>query len=143
AKDLNPDIVMVSRVTRRDNIKRFISAGVERVVLPEFVGGTKLADAILKPRVTEFLGGTGLKESLVELDDIPVEETSPLANKTLKELRLPQVYGVILAAIERDGELIIPPLADEKVEPGDILFVVGKKEDLVKLRDICKYRKKF
>jgi voltage-gated potassium channel len=135
ARDLNPNITIVSRVTRRTNIKRFIGAGVERVVLPEFVGGTKLADAILKPRVTEFLGGTGLKESLVEMDDMPVEEASPFCGKTLKDLRIPQTYNVILAAIERDGELIIPPMAGDVVKRGDILFMVGKKDDLKRLRE--------
>jgi voltage-gated potassium channel len=140
ARDLNPDITIVSRVTRRTNIKRFIGVGVERVVLPEFVGGTKLADAILKPRVTEFLGGTGLKESLIEMDDMPVEEASPYSGKTIKDLRIPQAYRAILAAIERNGELIIPPLAEDVIKGGDILFTVGKKEDLARLREAIRPR---
>lgn len=137
AKDLNPDLTIVSRVTRKANIKRFIGVGVERVILPEYVGGIKMADALLHPKVADVLGGTGMKESMVQMDDIPVERGSDLIGMTLNEIKIPQEFGVIMAAIERDGDLIVPPMADDEIKKGDILFVVGKKENLKKLRGKC------
>ena len=47
AKDLNPDITVASRANDEKMIRKLLNAGADLVVLPEVVGGIKLANALL------------------------------------------------------------------------------------------------
>jgi len=51
--------------------------------------------------------------------------------KTLIESHLRQDFGVIIVAIKKPtGEMIFNPLPTEKLEGGDVIVVIGKKEGL-------------
>lgn len=64
-----------------------------------------------------------------------VSDKSPLVNKTLREIRLPEETGMRILAIRRKDRCIRPKL-DTRIEIGDILIASGYsegKEDLIKL----------
>ena len=130
AKDLNRDLRIVSRVTRRENIERFLQLGVNKIILPEYIGGLRMVDALLKPRLIKHFGIIGISESAIELDDITVSELSDFVGKSLEEANIPEKYDIVLAAIEREGELIIPPKAEDRIEAGDTLILIGKREGI-------------
>jgi voltage-gated potassium channel len=55
----------------------------------------------------------------------------------LIESHLRQDYGVIIVAIKKlTGEMIFNPVPTETLESGDVIVVLGKKEDLKRMRDI-------
>lgn len=56
-----------------------------------------------------------------------INEKSPLANKTLKEIRLPEETGMRVLAIRRKGKCLRPK-PDSKIEAGDTLIVSGYAE---------------
>ena len=46
-------------------------------------------------------------------------------------------YGVIIVAIKKlSGEMVFNPKPTETLEAGDVIVVLGKKEDLRRMRDI-------
>lgn len=64
-----------------------------------------------------------------------VSDKSPLVNKTLREIRLPEETGMKILAIRRKDRCIRPKL-DTRIEVGDILIASGYsdgREDLIKL----------
>jgi uncharacterized protein with PhoU and TrkA domain len=64
-----------------------------------------------------------------------VAENSPLANKSLKDLKIPEETGMWVLAIKR-GEKCIRPKPDTKIQVSDILIASGYAEgeaDLKKL----------
>lgn len=64
-----------------------------------------------------------------------VSDKSPLVNKTLREIRLPEETGMRILAIRRKDRCIRPKL-DTRIEIGDILIASGYSEgmeDLIKL----------
>ncbi|MGD9634263.1 MAG: SLC13 family permease [Pirellulales bacterium] len=72
-----------------------------------------------RPRLTDWLG----EYQLVEREHrVKVEAGSPLAGKTLSEIRLRDTSGASLIAIERAGKLE-QPHANSELHAGDILFV--------------------
>ncbi len=64
-----------------------------------------------------------------------VSDKSPLVNKTLREIHLPEETGMRILAIRRKDRCIRPKL-DTRIEIGDILIASGYsegREDLIKL----------
>ena len=58
-----------------------------------------------------------------------------IAGKTLKELDLVKRTGCIIAAIVRNGEVIVPK-ADLELKKGDVVFIIGSEEGLKKLEEM-------
>ena len=65
-----------------------------------------------------------------QLFEIPVQPF--MIDKTLKELRLPDKYNVIVAGIMKDNKYS-RPIPDEKFRPEDRLLVTGTNEDIEKM----------
>lgn len=61
---------------------------------------------------------------------------SPLIAKTLGESCLKERFGVTVALIERGGLRIMVPNRDERLLPGDALFLIGTEDQLLAARDV-------
>jgi K+ transport systems, NAD-binding component len=98
--------------------------GVDRVVYPEKEMAIRVAHSLL---VGEFIEEIpiGEKHSLFELKAFDF-----MLGKTLRELDIRKRFGVSVLAIKRGENLIVNPMGDEKVLPGDILVVLGTTEQL-------------
>jgi trk system potassium uptake protein TrkA len=98
--------------------------GVDRVVYPEKEMAIRVAHSLL---VGEFIEEIpiGEKHSLFELKAFDF-----MLGKTLRDLDIRRRFGVSVLAIKRGENLIVNPVGDEKVLPGDILVVLGTTEQL-------------
>ena len=98
--------------------------GVDRVVYPEKEMAIRVAHSLL---VGEFIEEIpiGEKHSLFELKAFDF-----MLGKTLGELDVRRRFGVSVLAIKRGENLIVNPMGDEKILPGDILVVLGTTEQL-------------
>lgn len=76
--------------------------------------------------------GYGLKDYVSE---VVVTPTSSLAGQTIKSSRIQRAYDVDVLELIRDDNHFPPPLADKRLEPGDILLVRGGREDLLRIRE--------
>lgn len=68
------------------------------------------------------------------LAEFTMTSYSPLVLKTLQQSGIKEEFGVTLAMIERGGRRILAPTRDEKLLPGDKLFLIGADEPLAKAR---------
>jgi K+ transport systems, NAD-binding component len=98
--------------------------GVDRVVYPEKEMAIRVAHSLLAGEFIEEIP-IGEKHSLFELKAFDF-----MLGKTLRELDVRKRFGVSVLAIKRGENLIVNPLGDEKVLPGDILVVLGTTEQL-------------
>ncbi len=116
--------------------------GADRVVFPEREMGVRLARSLTSPMVFDYLELPG--------DFSIVEFAAPKAfiGKSLKTLDIRRKHGVNVIAIRRKepevvegGELsirehtIVAPGADEEIQDGDILVILGKTQNIEKLKD--------
>jgi uncharacterized protein with PhoU and TrkA domain len=95
----------------------------------------EIAEVVLRGIETHPVLKLAIKEADETVTHVRVTEDSPLANKTLKEARIPEETGMWVLAIKR-GEKCIRPKPDSKIEVGDILIASGYaegEEDLKKL----------
>jgi uncharacterized protein with PhoU and TrkA domain len=78
-----------------------------------------------------------LAESDAIIEQVHVSEKSISINKTLKELLLPK--EALISAIKRDDEVIIPD-GNTKILVDDIITIIGKKNDVQKVKNKFKIK---
>ena len=64
------------------------------------------------------------------LMDATLDPRTTLAGKTVGELNFRERYGIELAGIEREGQPVGTDLADERLQIGDALLLLGPRDRL-------------
>ena len=139
AKELNPNIYVLSRSEDETSGHRLTNAGADRVISPYNVGGMRMAMAILRPAMLDFIEITTRRESLeLQMEELLVCDASPVTGKSLKESEIRQRYGLIVVAVEKpSGQTIFNPAANYIIEKGDKLVTLGEDANLVKFSQVC------
>ncbi|MFN3505771.1 MAG: potassium channel family protein [Caldimicrobium sp.] len=140
ARSLNPQLYIIARADNPEVEKKLYQAGANRVFLPYVIGARKMALGILKPNVMDFIDITSPElQTELQIEEILVEERSPLAEKTIRKSNIREQTKAIILAIKRHtGDLILNPGPDEKILPNDILIVLGEKNRLEILSNLAK-----
>jgi voltage-gated potassium channel len=140
AKGLNPNLYIVARSGEEGAEHKLKRAGADKVVSPYHIGGLRIAHTVLKPTVVdllEFATKTGNVE--LEIEEVTVEEGSPLADKTIKDADIRKNHGVIIVAIRRkSGEIIFTPPANTHIRAGDKVAAIGETEQFNRLEELAK-----
>ncbi|MFA6769244.1 MAG: cation:proton antiporter, partial [Parabacteroides sp.] len=119
-------IVMLSKRLKRHSIlmeRRFFSNLTAREVEKD-----------RKSPVTERFTNHLLERDL-HLADFEVQQNSPCAGKTLKELNFRQLFNVNIVTVMRGEKRLNIPGGEERIFPFDKLVVVGNDDDLLHFRD--------
>jgi voltage-gated potassium channel len=138
ARVLNPKILIVARAETEGAEKKLLRAGANRAISPHILGGTRMAMAALRPHVVDFMSVATSSEGMdIRIEELEVKEGSAISNSTLKDCEIRQKVGTIVLAIhKKDGKMLSAPSSDSKIEPGDILIAIGKREELEKLEKL-------
>jgi monovalent cation:H+ antiporter-2, CPA2 family len=64
------------------------------------------------------------------LTSFTVSPHAAVAGKSMLELQIREIYGVNVAVIERDGRTIMAPTRNERIFPGDKVYVFGTDEQI-------------
>ncbi|QGY41355.1 potassium channel protein [Pseudodesulfovibrio cashew] len=137
ARQLNPDITIVARAGDKTHISRLELAGANRVVLPHFIGGLRMAQNVLRPTVTNFIelavrGGIDL-----QMEELAVTAESELCGLDLIDSKIRPRFNLIIIAIKQaNGEMVFNPGPKEVIHAGDTLLAVGKKTNLSEIKAI-------
>jgi voltage-gated potassium channel len=113
-------------------------AGADAVFAPYAMTGHRLAQALLRPHVVQFLDFTtkDVGEDIT-IEQVRVTPGSEVAGKTIKEMQLRQEVGVIVLAIRTaDGAMLFNPPPDSAVRGSDYLIVMGRPKDLRALESL-------
>ncbi len=135
AKDLNPKIYTIAVLRNPDAERKLRRVGVDLILSPYKDVAKKVFAILMRPATVEFIETImGRKGDSFLLEKIVLEK-GELIGKTLKELDLRRRFGCMVVAIARDGSLLLPD-PNLRLEKGDVLFVIGKEEDLRKLDEV-------
>jgi voltage-gated potassium channel len=85
--------------------------------------------------VTSFLDlAFAHKRKDIQMEEIPVSNTSELVNVQLKDSGIRQNYNLIIIAIKKsDGEMLFNPSFEAVIAPNDTVIAVGEAGNLQKL----------
>lgn len=136
ARELEPELPIISRAERTADVRKLGRAGATRVVSPFMSGGREVANAVLRPNVADFLARSARSHSGVVLAEIVVEQGSALVGCTLKDYGSADGSRISFVALEREGsEVQIPPRGTETLAAEDLLIVAGDASQVLSMRE--------
>ncbi len=139
ARALNPGMVIISRASNESSEVKLRMAGVDNVVMPERVGGTHMANLVVRPDIVEFLEHVSIHSEDPTLLEEIVCDTLPeqTLNKSINEIGIRRVTGTnIIGYKTADGRYILNPKPETKLFAGSKLFVLGTSEQIEKMKEI-------
>ncbi|MDQ7094985.1 NAD-binding protein [Desulfosporosinus sp. PR] len=138
AKGLNPKVQVVARMDQLESENKLLRAGADKVISPAILGGWRMAMSILKPVSMEYIE-TVIHDHNIEMKimELKVEQGSCLIGRTLSSSGIKQQTGAIVLAILRDKFVISNPDAREEILEGDLLIVLGLREQLHRLEEVA------
>lgn len=139
ARLLNARLLIVSRAETEEAEKKLLRAGADRVVAPYALGAGKVAQAVTRPTVLEFIELATKTEHLeLQIEQVEIASGSGLAGTTLSNSRLRLDLGLIIVAIKKKhGAMVYTPPAETVLELGDTLLALGKKSQLEQLERLA------
>ncbi|EGW38040.1 potassium channel protein [Desulfosporosinus sp. OT] len=138
AKGLNPGINVVARMDKLESEKKLLRAGADKVISTATIGGWRMAMAILKPKSVEFIETVIHGHNIeMQMEELRVDQGSCLVGQTLSSSGIKQQTGAMVLAILRNSEVINNPSAQEEIMSGDLLIVLGLREQLHRLEEVA------
>ena len=136
ARALNPNLFILSRAALDSSIGKMEAAGANYVVSPYVMGGMRIAQSVLRPKLAGFLDEViGHATTDLDFDEVTVPEGSNLVGMALRESKISQETGVYLLSIRHNsGEMRFNPGPDFEIQAGDHLYALGTPEEVESLR---------
>lgn len=139
ARDLNPRLHIVARAAEEQAESKLVRAGANRVVAPTIIGGHRMAVALTKPAVDDFLDSITANNLGLAFEQLEVDPSSVLAGKKLADTNIRSALEIVIISIRRaDGRLLFNPSGDSLIEGGDMLIAIGNAESLIKLSELAR-----
>ena len=139
ARELNPGMTVISRASIDHSDSKLKRAGASNVIMPDKIGGQRMAKLVAQPDVVEFLEYVMLQSAEnVALEEISCENlASCFAGKSIRELDVRNESGANIIGMKReDNSYLINPLPEILLTPHDRLFVLGTKRQVMRLKKI-------
>ena len=131
AKNLNPTLRIASKAVEHNSPDKLITAGADEVVLPDHIGGIRLASGILEPHLIDFITKMQETRQTTRFAESIVQPESKLDGVTLRESQIQEETGLVVIALRsKDGTYIYNPAGDWKIEAGDGLFIISDSRQL-------------
>lgn len=141
ARDLNPGIHIVARAAEEQAESKLIRAGANRVVAPTIIGGHRMAMALTKPAVGDFLDSVTANHLELGFEQLEVDHVSSLVGRKLSETVIRSELNIVIVSIRRDdGEIIFNPSGEARIEGGDMLIAIGNSDSLSRLNALARGR---
>ena len=137
AKEMNPDLRIISRASNDQSDIKLKRAGATNVIMPDKIGGKRMATLVAQPDVVEFLEYIMLQgENDVNLDEISCKSLSScFEGKSIKELDIRNESGANIVGLKKpDHTFVINPKPEIVLSRNDQLFVLGTKDQVAKLK---------
>ena len=139
ARGLNPKLFILARAGEEGAEKKLMRAGASKVISPYTIGANRIAQAILRPSVVDFIELATASEHLeLQIEEICIAADSELAGKTLVDSGIRQRMGIIIVGIKAsDGKMTFNPPSDKTIEPDSVLIILGERPAISQLEKIA------
>ena len=131
AKKLNPNLRVASKAVENNSPAKLETAGADEVVLPDHIGGIRLASGILEPHLLDFFGKMQENRQTTRFSESIIQPDSKLDGITIEDARIKEETGLVVIAIRsKDGTYIYNPDGNWRIVAGDALFVISDPRQL-------------
>jgi voltage-gated potassium channel len=142
AREMNPKVMIIARGENPRTEKKLIGCGANKVVLPTAIGAAKMAHLIVRPTAENMLEQIAHQSNINEelnriglfFHDMQVADDSPLVNRPLGDIEVRSNHGFLIVGIRRgDGTTVLNPASETRLVAGDLVIVLGHKDDIPQL----------
>lgn len=137
ARELNPGLTIISRASDEHSDAKLKRAGASNVIMPDRIGGQRMAKLVAQPDVVEFLDFLMLQSSEnVALEEITCTRLHPsFEGKSIRELDIRNESGANIVGLKRsDNSYVINPLPEVILSSTDKIFALGTRNQIGRLK---------
>lgn len=139
ARQLNKEFKIISRASSESSYSKLKIAGADNVIMPDKLGGDHMASLVTTPDVIEFVDRLTIEgETTANLEEIYCDELpKEYLGKTILDLDLRRKTGcTVIGFRSKDKDYVINPESSTKLLAGSNLIVLGRPEQILKLREL-------
>jgi len=136
AKEINRQMIIISRASLDSSAVKLKRAGATNVIMPDKIGGQRMAKLVAQPDVVEFIELILLQN----IDSVILEEischnlSSSFIGKSIYELDIRNTSGANIVGMKRkDKSYMINPVPETTLTSADKLFALGTKSQINQL----------
>lgn len=133
AKELNKNLLIISRATNDSSVRKLKHAGANNVIMPDKLGGVHMANLVINPDVKEFLDWMQMEEK----GHFLIKEIRCNKNFILNDLKLWEKTGASILGIKNaDHHFILNPGPHYKIEAGQLIILMGEEVQIEKAKNL-------
>lgn len=126
ARDLNPELRIVTRANEADSVHKMERAGADNVVSPAEIGALRMASSMIRPEVVNFLDVMIREhEMTLRMEQVAIPPGSPMEGITLADSDIRRRTGLMIIAVHSGGEFLFNPSGAHELSAGDALIILG------------------
>ncbi len=131
----NPDLYILTRATEETVIRKLRRAGADRVLSPYEIGGRRLAQALLRPTVFDYMEVLFHDpQSDLVLEEFKVPAGCHLTDRAIRDTNLRRDYDlIIIGLLDAEGRMIFNPRPEHVIHEGDTLIILGRRDQAERL----------
>lgn len=134
ARELNPNIFIISRALDIQNEKKLYKIGADLVVTPHKLASKRIINTVLKPNVVNLIDlVTQTRNLALSLEEISISAKSPLAGKTIRDSGIRKDFDAMVVAVKRKDKMFFNPSPDLQIQAEDLLILIGEREKLLQV----------
>ena len=138
-RSLNLNLTIISRASDDHSDKKLKRAGATNVIMPDKIGGQRMAKLVAQPDVVEFLEFIMLQSAEnVALEEIDCDTLAVCFDgKSIRELDVRNESGANIIGLKRmDSTFIINPLPEVVLSSTDKVFALGTRRQINRLKEL-------
>lgn len=140
ARQMSPNLVIISRASDDNSDIKLKRAGATNIIMPDKIGGARMARLIVDPDVVEFLEYVMMEplRSKVKIEEISCATLAKcFANKSIRELDVANKTGANIIGMKNGKkDYLVNPPADTMLTSEDQIFVLGTRAEISALREL-------
>jgi voltage-gated potassium channel len=140
ARGLNPNLYILARSGEEGSEIKLKRAGASKVVSPYLIGGSRMAQAILRPNVVDFIEiATGREHLELQMEEILIPPESGFVGQSLVSSGFRKETGVMIVGIKKaDGTMVFNPESHSIIGANDTLIVLGQQNAIGKMEELVR-----
>ncbi len=133
-KSLNKNIQIIAICESKESERKLKLAGADKVIDTMEGSASKIFHLIEKPAVMEAIEEILFEDEDIDIREIEIPKNSFLEKRYIKDIDFKKLYNLILIGIidKEKGEsfVFVTKGINHKIDEGDILVIIGYKEDI-------------
>lgn len=139
ARQLNPNLFIISRASQDSSQKKLEFAGANSVIMPDSIGGKHMASLVVAPDLVTFMHQLSIENQYTaNLEAVELAAVAEAAQyRSLRDLDLRQKTGcTVVGYITPEGTYAINPDPGTILQPKGKIIVLGKPQQIQKLNQM-------